>query len=83
MKVILVGNGYSVMDNEMGKYIDSNFDLVNYKWKFHGIGFHYVSQVYLYISNFFLNFEPWEAALSHNSQSPADLYFALKKPYFA
>ena len=28
MKVILVGNGYSVMDNEMGEYIDSNFDLV-------------------------------------------------------
>jgi hypothetical protein len=28
MKVILVGNGYSVMDNQMGEYIDKNFDLV-------------------------------------------------------
>ena len=28
MKVILVGNGSSVMDNQMGEYIDSNFDLV-------------------------------------------------------
>tara|TARA_Y100000310_G_scaffold278373_1_gene296782 strand:+ start:89 stop:694 length:606 start_codon:yes stop_codon:yes gene_type:complete len=28
MKVILVGNGSSVLDNEMGEYIDSEFDLV-------------------------------------------------------
>ena len=28
MKVLLVGNGYSVLDNEIGEYIDSNFDLV-------------------------------------------------------
>ena len=28
MKVILVGNGYSVMDDELGEYIDSEFDLV-------------------------------------------------------
>ena len=28
MKVILVGNGYSVMDNQMGEHIDSDFDLV-------------------------------------------------------
>ena len=39
---------------------DSNFDLVNYEWRFHGIGFHYVSQVYLYILNLFLNFEPFD-----------------------
>ena len=28
MKVILIGNGSSVLDNEMGEYIDSEFDLV-------------------------------------------------------
>ena len=28
MKVILVGNGSSVLDNKMGEYIDSEFDLV-------------------------------------------------------
>ena len=39
---------------------DSNFDLVNYEWRFHGVGFHYASQVYLYILNLFLNFEPFD-----------------------
>ena len=28
MKVILVGNGSSVLDKELGEYIDSEFDLV-------------------------------------------------------
>ena len=28
MKVILIGNGSSVLDNKMGEYIDSEFDLV-------------------------------------------------------
>ena len=39
---------------------DSNFDLVNYEWRFHGIGFHYFSKFYLFILNLFVNFEPFD-----------------------
>tara|TARA_Y100000996_G_scaffold28242_1_gene20015 strand:+ start:1128 stop:1721 length:594 start_codon:yes stop_codon:yes gene_type:complete len=39
MKVILVGNGSSVLDKELGEYIDSEFDLVYRINRFKTIGF--------------------------------------------
>ena len=34
---------FSVIKKLLLNIGDSNFDLVNYEWKFHGIGFHYFS----------------------------------------
>ena len=39
MKVILVGNGSSVLDKELGEYIDSEFDLVYRINRFKTVGF--------------------------------------------
>ena len=36
---------------------DDKFEILNYEWRFHGIGFHYVSQIYLYIIDKIINFE--------------------------
>ena len=51
---------YEVINKFLLNIGDSNFDLVNYEWRFHGIGFHYFSKFYLFILNLFVNFEPFD-----------------------
>jgi len=35
---------------------NQNFEILNYDWRFHGIGFHYISEIYIYIISFFIKF---------------------------
>ena len=56
---------------------DSNLDLVNYEWRFHGIGFHYFSQFYLFILNLFVNFEPFDKESSKILLSHSFLFFTF------
>ena len=43
---------------------DGNFQILNYEWRFHGIGFHYISQIYLYILDRIINFEKFNQDVS-------------------
>jgi len=43
---------------------DGNFKILNYEWRFHGIGFHYISQIYLYILDRIINFENFNQDVS-------------------
>ncbi len=47
---------FEVIKNFLFNSNDSSLDILEYEWKFHGVGFHYISQIYLFIASKFVNF---------------------------
>ena len=48
---------YDVIKFYIGNIGDENFKLLDYQWKYHGVGFHYFSEIYLYLIGLLIKFE--------------------------
>ena len=55
---------YEVIKKFIFNIGDDNFRILNYEWRFHGIGFHYISQIYLYVADRIINFEKFNEDVS-------------------
>ena len=68
---------FGAIKDFFGNNDDGYFNLLEYEWKFHGIGFHYFSQIYLLLVGLIVKFEKFPEEISRVLLNHSLIFFTF------